>query len=41
LKYIRDNDPEPLYLRFVVEHNINGKVVEYELVEGGRHIDLF
>lgn len=40
LKYIRDNDPEPLGLRFVVEHNINGKLAEYELIEGGAGIDL-
>lgn len=29
LKYIKDNDPEPLFLKFMVEHNQNGKLVEY------------
>lgn len=40
LKYIKDNDPEPLYLKFEVSHQINGKTVSFELVEGGKDIDL-
>lgn len=40
LKYIEQNDPQSLCLRFVVEHMLNGKLVEYELIEGGKSIDL-
>ena len=35
LVFIRDNDPECLSLRFVVDKMVNGKLRSYELVEGG------
>lgn len=40
LTYIKQNDPEPLCLKFVLERNIYGKLIEYQLIEGGSKVDL-
>lgn len=40
LTYVRDHDPSDLCLRFVVEKLVNGRVREFELVEGGAAIEL-
>lgn len=40
LSFIREQDPSDLCLRFVVEKLVDGRLVEVELVEGGRELEL-